>query len=270
MRISFLPKLLCVCSLLLFFPAPSAAQIPLKEDGRTSPARVGDMPDAGEGDLPVIVMHLPDWEKVYRSADYALSLPALLRATGNRPVLDAVSFAGGTEAVTAQYGQARLVIVEFTTPQYASDNDARVGERIAQLRNESQPVPSGYRRVGNYLVFVFDAPDGVAAEELMAGVKYEKDVRWLGRNPHAMEIATRHYTATMGNVFLTSLVTSGLAILLCLGVGGVFGGAIFMYRRARNTAQEVFTDAGGMLRLNLDESGPKISSPSKLLETGGK
>jgi len=114
-------------------------------------------------------------------------------------------------------------------------------------------VPSLYSRVGNYSVFVFDAPDFAAAEKLASQVKYEKDVRWLGRNPHAEEIATRAYTSTMGGVILTTLVTTGLAILLCLGVGGAIGGLVFLRRRSQRDAQEVYTDAGGMVRLNIED-----------------
>lgn len=204
---------------------------------------------------PVLVAHLPDGEKSAGDAGYALSLPVLQLAAGNRPALDALTFEGGTEAVTARYGDARLVIVEFTTPQYAGDNDTRIKERIAQLQAEGKPIPSSYRRVGNYSVFVFDAPDAAAAEQLSAGVKYEKDVRWLGPNPHAEEIAVKQYTETMGGVILTTLKMTGLAILLCLGVGGIFGGAVFMYRRAQTAGKEVFSDAGGMMRLNLEEMG---------------
>ena len=211
-------------------------------------------PPEKAGDVPVLVMHLPDWEKkAGEGVGYAVSLPALQQAAGNRPALDAVSFDGGTEAVTANYEGGRLVIVEFTTPQYAADNDARISERIAQLRAAGQPAPSAYRRVGNYSVFVFDAPDQAAADRLASGVKYEKDVRWLGRNPHAEEIAARAYTSTMGSVIITTLITTGLAILLCLGVGGAIGGAVFLYRRARHTAQEIYSDAGGMLRLNIED-----------------
>jgi hypothetical protein len=206
------------------------------------------------GDVPAVVMHLPDWEqKVNEGAAYATGLPALEQAAGDRPALEAVSFEGGTEAATASYDTGRLVIVEFTTPQYAADNDAAINARIAQLRAAGQPVPSAYKRVGNYSVFVFDAPDAASAEKLVSQVKYEKDVRWLGRNPHAYEIATKAYTSTMGNVIITTLITTGLAILLCLGVGGAIGGAVFLYRRARHTAQEIYSDAGGMLRLDLED-----------------
>jgi hypothetical protein len=223
--------------------------------------------EGGENGLPTLVSHLPDWERTYEWAGYAVSLPALQQAAGSRPVLDAVSFEGGTEAVTSNYGEARLVIVEFTTPQYAADNDARINERIAQLRAAGQPLPSAYKRVGNYSVFVFDAPAAAAAEQLASSVKYEKDVRWLGRNPHAEEIATRRYTSTMGGVILTSLVITGLSILLCLGVGGIVGGAVFLRRRAKSATREAYSDAGGMLRLNIEDlNAPRPAS--KLIGQG--
>jgi len=206
------------------------------------------------GDLPVLVMHLPEWEKKVREEiGYAVTLPALQAAAGNRPALDVLSFEDGTtESVTARYGDARLVVVEFATPQHSVESDARINERINQLRAEGQPVPTQYRREGNYSVFVFDASDA-AAEQLISGVKYEKDVRWLGRNPHAEEIGRRHITSTMGGVILNTLIASGLAILLCLSIGGIIGGAIFLHRRAQTTAQESYSDAGGMLRLDLED-----------------
>jgi hypothetical protein len=220
------------------------------------------------GDVPVLVMHLPDWEKkVNEGAVYAASMPELLKAAGNQPALDAFDFDEGTEAVTAQYEGGRLVIVEFPTPQHSVEADARINERIAQLRAAGQPAPSAYKRVGNYSVFVFGAPDADAAERLVAGVKYEKDVRWLGRNPHAEEKAVRAYTSTMGGVILTTLIMTGLAILLCLGVGGVIGGAVFLRRRSRHEAEEIYSDAGGMVRLNIEELNTPPPS-AKLLGQG--
>lgn len=232
-----------------------------------SPATGQKSPEKA-GDIPVLVMHLPDWEKkVKEGFGYASSLPALQKAAGNQPALDAFSFDEGTEAVTAQYEGGRLVIVEFPTPQHSVEANAAINGRIAQLRGAGRPVPSGYKRVGNYSVFVFDAPDAASAEKLISGVKYEKDVRWLGRNPHAEEIATRVYTSTMGNVILTTLITTGLAVLLCLGVGVILGGGIFLYRRARNSTQEIYSDAGGMMRLNIEDLNTPSAS-AKLLRRG--
>jgi len=219
------------------------------------------------GDFSVLVTHLPDWEnKVKEGVGHAASLPELQKVAGNRPALDAVSFDGGAEAVTAKYGDARLVVVEFMTPQFAADNDASIDGRIAELRAAGQPVPSEYKRVGNYSVFVFDAPDAATENRLISGVKYEKDVRWLGRNPHAEEIATKAYTRTMGSVIITTLITTALSILLCLCVGGIIGGAIFLRRRAQHTAQEIYSDAGGMLRLNLEDlNTPRVSATRLVL-----
>ena len=206
------------------------------------------------GFVPVLALHLPDWDKKLREGvGYAVSLPALQSEAGARPVLDAVSFDDGVEAATAQYEGGRLVIVEFPTPQHAFDADAAISKRIAELKAAGQPVPSSYKREGNYSVFVFDAPDSASAEKLISGVKYEKDVRWLGRNPHAEEIATRAYSSLMGGVVLTTVITTGLAILLCLTVGGAIGGAIFLSRRAKHATQEIYSDAGGMLRLNIED-----------------
>ena len=261
MRVSKLTKLLSA----LFLLALSAAAAPAQpqQEGRQSESEPS-------GGIPVLVMHLPDWEKkVGEGFVYTRSMPELQKAAGNQPVLDAFDLDEGTEAVTAKYEGGRLVIVEFPTPQHSVDADARINERIAQLRAEGKPVPSAYKRVGNYSVFAFDAPDAAAAEKLVAGVKYEKDVRWLGRNPYAEEKAVRAYTSTMGGVILTTLITTGVAILLCLGVGGLIGGAVFLRRRARQTAQEVYTDAGGMVRLNIEDLN--TPSPSaKLLKPAGE
>jgi len=214
-------------------------------------------------------MHLPDWEKKLNEGYvYARSMPALQNAAGNQPALDAFSFDDGTEAVTAKYEGGRLVIVEFPTPQHSVDADAAINARIAELKAAGQPVPSSYKRVGNYSVFVFDAPEAAAADKLVAGVKYEKDVRWLGRNPHAEEKAVRAYTSTMGGVILTTLITTGVAILLCLGVGGLIGGAVFLHRRSRQAAQQVYTDAGGMVRLNIEDLNTPPPSANLLKPAG--
>jgi hypothetical protein len=227
--------------------------------------------DAVEGELgvvPVLVLHLPEWETKHAQTGaagvwYAVSLDTLRAMLDDsaRSVLEVLSFDGGTEAATATYDGARLVVIEFTTPQHAVEMDAAVNARVAELRAAGRPAPSSYKRVGNYAVFVFGAKDAAAADRLVGAVKYEKDVRWLGRNPHGDEIAQRAYTNTMTSMVVTVFKTSGLAIVLCLGVGAVFGGVIFMRRRARVSAAEAYSDGGEMLRLNLAEDA-RATHPS--------
>lgn len=237
MRVSKLKKLLFVLSLV----ALCAVGVLAQREGQAA------------GGVPVLAMHLPDWEKGVEGYAYARSLPELQKAAGIQPALDAFDFDGSVEAVTARYEAGRLVIVEFPTPQHSVDADNAIKRRIEELKAASRPGPSLYSRVGNYSVFVYDAPDFAAAEKLASQVRYEKDVRWLGRNPRAEEIATRAYTQTMGGVIVSTLITTGLAILLCLGVGGAIGGLVFLRRRAQRDAQEVYTDAGGMVRLNIED-----------------
>ncbi|HMH42211.1 MAG TPA: DUF6599 family protein, partial [Pyrinomonadaceae bacterium] len=78
--------------------------------------------DKGEDEIPVLVAHLPDSQNARQHALYAVNIDTLRDNVPNQPVLDMVSFDGGTEAVTANYGQSQLVIVEFTTPQFSIDN----------------------------------------------------------------------------------------------------------------------------------------------------
>ncbi|HYW73548.1 MAG TPA: DUF6599 family protein, partial [Pyrinomonadaceae bacterium] len=127
--------------------------------------------DGGEGEIPVLVKHLPNWETAGKSAIYAVSLDDLKQAVPmsgqSQPVLDVLTFDGGTEAVTANYGPSQLVIVEFTTPQFSIDNDSRIWTKIAELKSQGQPTPTAYRRVGNYSVFVFNGPDEKTANALV-------------------------------------------------------------------------------------------------------
>lgn len=228
---------------------------------------VADSISSEENDIPALVKHLPDWETAQERALFAVNLSRLQAATGNQPALEAVDFTGGTESVVATYDAARLVIVEFSTPQISIDNDARIKARLKELRDAGQALPSAYRRVGNYSVFVFGATDEKAAGKLIDRISYEKVVQWLGDNPRAWERAMRNYNETTSNLIVGVIRTSGISALICVAVGGIFGGLVFMRRRAQAAASDKYSDAGGMLRLNMDELTPQ-TDPSRLLEKG--
>lgn len=208
--------------------------------------------DESEDDIPVLVRHLPQWQSTQPWAHYAVSPNSLKRNLQNQPILNEVSFDGGTEAVVADYGSSRLVIIEFTTPQLSIDNDRRIAAKIQELRSAGQPVPSAYRRVGNYSVFVFNAADEKTATELIDQVKYEQVVQWLGENPYWFEKAQRMYAQTTAGVLVAVLQSSGLSLLICLGIGGILGFVLFR-RRRKQQATATYSDAGGMTRLNIDE-----------------
>jgi hypothetical protein len=220
-----------------------------------------------ENEIPALVKHLPDWETARERAVFAVSAHALQEAVGNLPALEAIDFNGGTEAVAASYGSAQLLIIEFGTPQLSIENDARIAARLKELRDAGQPVPTAYRRVGNYSVFVYGAQDEKSAEQLIDRITYEKVVQWLGDNPRAWDRAMKEYNETTSGLIVGVIRASGISALLCLAVGGLFGGLVFMRRRAQQAATEKYSDAGGMLRLNMDELTPQ-TDPSRLLEKG--
>jgi hypothetical protein len=54
------------------------------------------------------------------------------------------------------------------------------------------------------------------------------------------------------------MIVSGLGLAIVVGIGV---GLIFFYlREQKRSTMEAFSDAGGMIRLNLDDLTPKISS----------
>ncbi|MBA3443189.1 MAG: hypothetical protein H0T92_25365 [Pyrinomonadaceae bacterium] len=211
--------------------------------------------DSGTGEIPVLVKHLPEWEEAHQRAVYAVTLSKLREAAGNNSVFEVLSFEGGTEAVMTTYDSStRLVIVEYPTPQFAADNDSRVAARLQQVREQGgQTLPSAYRRVGNYLVFVFGAPDQTAAEKLIDSVKYEQVVRWLGNNPRFLERIERSYAVRTAGMLVGAFKLAGIGLVLCSLVGSLIGGTIFMRRRAQAAVTQTFSDAGGMVRLNIDD-----------------
>jgi hypothetical protein len=150
------------------------------------------------------------------------------------------------------------VIVEFTTPQFSIDNDQRVTAKIQELKGQGQPAPTAYRRVGNYSVFVFNAPDEKSANQLIDQVKYEKVVQWLGDDPHLYERLQRYFAQTSAGVLVSVLKGSGLSLIFCLGIGVLIGTLLFRHRRAQKAP--TYSDAGGSVRLNLDELTSTVKS----------
>ena len=214
---------------------------------------VSDSIDKGEGDIPVLIKHLPEPEREQKNAVYLNSFNTLTSLAPQQGVLTAVQGDGNADAALATLDSGKVLIVEFNTPQLASDNDKRIIERIQELWKLGQPAPTAYRRVGNYSVFVFDAPDEQTAKQLIDQVKYEQVVSWLGENPNILREAQERYINTTLGVLVTVLKASGYALVGCLGFGGLIGALLFTYRRSQQKAVTAYSDAGGMLRLNLDE-----------------
>ncbi len=246
----------------------TATQAELLSIGKSVAATLAE----GDDEIPVLVKHLPAGQTSKHSS-YAVSLNELKSIAPDEPIIDVVSFEGGTEAVAANYRQSQLVIVEFATPQFAGDNDRVIVAKIQELRAQGEAVPIAYRRVGNYCVFVFNAPDEKTGNDLIDQVKYQKVVQWLGEDPHLYEKLEKYFAQTSAGVLIAVLESSGLSLLICLGLGALFGTLLFCYRRAQRATR--YSDAGGTVRLNLDEltghgNSRRLLKPSPQRESSSK
>jgi hypothetical protein len=255
--------------LVAFFKGANFVQLS-KANPRTNPTdllslatQLAEKLDRGEGEIPVLLKHLPNWEQAHQTAVY-LNRFSSLDLIAKDGVLSAIKSEGDADAVFATYDSMRLLIIEFNTPQRSVENDQRVVARIQELWKLGQPAPSAYKRVGNYSVFVFDAPNEQAAKQLLDQVHYEQVVSWLGENPNILKEAQKHYVRTTLGVLIAVLKASGFALIGCVATGTLIGALLFTRRRAQQRAVEAFSDAGGMLRLNLDEMTPQ-TDPSRLL-----
>ena len=254
MRFSFLRFVILVCILFLLIATVSAQQNVLPQ---TQSQEVSEV----DG-IPVIIKHLPDWENTRNSAAFITNSDELREALGERPIFDSIEFVGGTEAVTAPYPQGKLLIVEYTTPQASVDTD----NKIKQIFAESAPNPPVfYRRIGNYNVFLFDGNDENAANELFDQVKYEKVVQWLGEDPTLLQRAERALVKTTADMFLSTATAIVLGLGFALLTGIIVGLAFYYIRLNQRASMKEFSDAGGMIRLNLDELTPTIL-PDRLLK----
>ena len=219
--------------------------------------------EVSDGDgIPVLIKHLPDWENARNRATYILNQNDLQNALGSRPVFDLIEFESGTEAVTAGYDAGKLLLIEYMTPQSSIDADGKINQRLAEIGQNQSII---YRRIGNYNAFVFDATDANAANALLDGIKYEKNVQWLGEDPFLLKRAERAIVVGLSELFVatTLAIVGGIGLSILAGI--IVGFIFFRIREQKRAGMDAFSDAGGMTRLNLDGFTPQ-TSPDRLLK----
>jgi hypothetical protein len=220
----------------------------------------------GEGELPPLPLHLPEADKIAESEKYVVGPAALTRLKNFSGLKDAIEFGVGAEVTTADYrsggGQMNLIIVEYYAPQSAEDGAARVRDHFNSLP-QTEKDRLIFKRVGNYVVVMSNIQDMTAAQNIVGQIKYQKKIYWAGRkftdiplefrpeDPLAVENMTRTIKTMVGSFYWT-----GIAILSALILGGAVGFSLFQwkrYRRRKLGLDDMFSDAGGTLRLNLDD-----------------
>ena len=211
--------------------------------------------------IPVIIKHLPDWKSKQNIAKFIRNGDELRAVMGEQPVFKVVEFIADTEAVTADYPEGRLLIVEYGTPQASVFIDARIKQFLQT--NPTDP-PVFYKRIGNYSVFVFDGSES-SADVLFNQIKYEKVIRWLSYDPFARKRAERSFIRDTRDLFLATFLLVLSGIFVALIIGGFTGYIFFKYREKQRAGMESYSDGGGLTRINLDELTPVIK-PTRLFD----
>ena len=216
------------------------------QDAVSEPARSQEISES-DG-IPVLVKHLPQWESVQDRTVFATDVFALRSALGDRPVLNLLELNAGAEAAAAHYDAGTLLIIEYTTPQAASDANFKFNEFITA--NPGSGVV--HRRIGNYSGLVLDASDVAAADALLDQVKYEKSIQWLGEDPFLLQKFERYFAVTSRDVAVSTVLWIAGGIVLAIFLGIIAGLLFFRYREKERQRRTAFSDAGGLTRLNLD------------------
>ncbi|HYM00756.1 MAG TPA: DUF6599 family protein [Blastocatellia bacterium] len=213
----------------------------------------------GTGDprtTPFLLENLPLENGAAPAVRYALG-PKSLDSYVQRGS-DVFSFNGDAEAAVVQYPQPgstvdsafQLVMVEYNTPQFAIDELEKARDAVAVLTPDEQSKTI-VKRIGNYIVEANGVTDRTAAERVMNSITYPYTVKML-RNPRSRDPDPRFGQKT-AQVLLSSIGIIVLMVGAALAVGIAFGSVVFFRRRRQ--LRDIFSDAGGMLRLDIEPLG---------------
>jgi hypothetical protein len=170
-------------------------------------------------------------------------------------------FGGQAEAALAQYDQAergkagkplKLLIVEYNTPQFALEAISRASDFVASLPKDEQ-TGIILKREGNYIVEATEVQYREQAERLVSEVKYPYRVNWL-QNP----VRRRPRQDPLVGQKVAQILISDFGIIGLMLMSGLLGGigfGAFVFIKRRKQQREVFSDAGGMLRLDIEPLG---------------
>ncbi len=244
------------------------------------------IPRKEAGQLPVLPSNLPaEQNRTPAGEVYLIGPEALSFQKKFAHQKDLIDFTGGVEVVTADYSNGSstmsLIVVEYQTPQSAADGyekNAKLFESLSQDEKQRRVL----KRTGNYIIEAVNVENSTEAQDLIKKIKYTPRVYWEGSkignipiqyrptDPAAIEEASE--TAM---IIVRTFYWIGVMITAAMLIGVIAGGSFFYYRRHRRRKlglDDIFSDSGGTVRLNLDDfllepDSPKIKLlPSKSSE----
>ncbi|HKQ07784.1 MAG TPA: hypothetical protein VJ464_21840 [Blastocatellia bacterium] len=141
----------------------------------------------------------------------------------------------------------KLIIIEYHTPQFAYDAINRANEFVNSLP-EAEQQHIIIKREGNYIVEAVSFNDRNAAQAIVDAVQYPYGVQWLHHPSIPSPDPFRAQKAAQ--MLLSTFSLLGVLLGSVLVAGCIFGTTMFLKRRKH--MQAAFSDAGQMLRLEID------------------
>lgn len=226
--------------------------------------------------LPSVVRNLPTGSLNLRTARYILG-PKALGILAKRDATHYEFYPNlGTEVAYANYNQAdgetSLLVIEHHTPQQS----IAAFKRLTDYRNTLAPAEQAkllLKREGNYIIEANNFASQQAAEKIVNGVEYGYVVKWLHQDvPVGNGRSVASEAAKTAKILVSVFGLIGIALITALIGGIMMGLSIFYFRRRNKVLVEAFSDAGGMMRLNLDGIAspilPGTKSDKNLLSNG--
>ncbi len=219
---------------------------------------IDDQVSTRYSDIPVLIRHLPSEKLIPGSERFVAGPLALTRLLGRQDPYDVFLLASeAVEAAVAEYQLAGttspLLIVEYHTPQLAATAYQQVDASFRALP-DAERAQRILKREGNYIIEARNVHDPQAMQAIVDRIEYTPQIRWLKKNPlEDLQPFESEPQISLIDFYLTAFGFIGVSLLVALTGGALLGTAIFFWRRWRRRLWPGFTDAGGMLRLNLDD-----------------
>ncbi|MBS1789820.1 MAG: hypothetical protein JST85_19005 [Acidobacteria bacterium] len=244
---------------------------------------IKDALTSSNGDLSPLPSHLPAEGKLAGSEKYLLGPAALSNVQEFADLKETVNFSGGAEVTLAKYqtgiSSFSLMIVEYHTPQLATDGYTQFQTYFDKFP-EQEKKQRLLKRVGNYIVITTAAQDLASAEKIVSEVKYTPVIYWEARKITDLPIAFRppdplamEEASQTANMLIRTFYWIGVMLFGAITLGIISGGIFFYwnrYRRRKLGLDEMFSDAGGTVRLNLDDYLlPSLDPARKKVEEDG-
>ncbi len=207
------------------------------------------LPQGTAQNLANFLSYVPHGPNERGIAKYVVG-PVGLEKIGSPLPAASVDFSTGAEVALGTYGEAKLMLISYPTPQIAGAH-----LRAIEATQNGQENPAFYtKRTGPIVVLVAGAPKS-EAQSLLASVNYSATVTWNESNPFDQR-------NNIGNIVWNALLLCGILVALMFVAGLAFGSVRMVMRRFFPTRLFGREEEVEFISLHLEEgsSTPKSGS----------